>query len=196
MGMLNGETTAGAAGATVVTIDLDVDATCVVAITENADRGGIIATDGTPLDIASQTGDLINGPSGCVNTSASFYTDWTTFGSPDCWCYARNCLGDVDGLSQGSALAGYAYVSTDDLTIFLNAYGVKEPPKGDGIATITNGICADFARNAQGSALAGYARVSTDDLTILLANYNIKEPPKGDGIGDCTGPDYNYFITP
>jgi hypothetical protein len=192
---LNGETTAGADGATVVQLTLTVDADCEVAISENAARSGIVATDGTGLDISGQTGALITGgPGECVSSSAAFYGDWVTWGSPDCWCYAKNCLGDFDGLAQGNSFTGFTHVFTNDLNAFLPAYNIKEPPKGVGIAA--GEICADFARDAQGNSFTGFVRVFTNDLNILLASYNIKEPPKGVGIGDCTGPDYNFFIDP
>jgi hypothetical protein len=51
VGMLNGETTAGAAGAAVVTINITVDADTNICVEENAIRGGIVLTDGTGVDI-------------------------------------------------------------------------------------------------------------------------------------------------
>ena len=48
----------------------------------------------------------------------------------------------------------------------------------------------------EGNAITGIKRVFNFDLTQFLASYGIKEPPKGPGIGDCTGPDYNFFMTP
>jgi len=132
-----------------------------------------------------------------IKSTAPIYADWVKFGKPNCWAYARNCRGDADGKSQGSAIAGYAFVSTNDLNVLVAGWNVKEAPKGPGILSITNGICADFNRDQQGSAIAGYARVSTNDLNILVANWNVKEAPKGPGVADCmnTG-HYNYFVNP
>jgi hypothetical protein len=64
VGMLNGETTAGAAGAAVVTINIAVDAATNICVEENAIRGGIVLTDGTGVDIdgAVVCGDVIPGP--------------------------------------------------------------------------------------------------------------------------------------
>lgn len=133
----------------------------------------------------------------CVKATAPIYAAWVAFGKPDCWCYARNCRGDADGKSQGSAILGFSYVFSNDLNVVIAGWNVKEPPKGPGILSITNGICGDFARDQQGSAILGYARVFSNDLNILIANWNIKEAPKGPGIADCSDTGhYNRFVTP
>jgi hypothetical protein len=132
-----------------------------------------------------------------IKSNASIYPDWVRFGKPVCWAFARNCRGDADGLKQGSAALGFSHVFSNDLNILIKAWHVKEPPKGPGIMTIPNGICADFDRQQQGIAVLGYIRVFSNDLNILIANWNIKEPPKGPGVADCmaTG-HYNYFVQP
>jgi hypothetical protein len=145
----------------------------------------------------TQTGIVKFGtPPLCVKDTAPFYNDWVAFGKPNCWCYARNCKGDADGLKQGSAVTGYWFVGTNDLNILVAAWQVKEAPKGPGIATIANGICADFARDKQGSAVTGYWRVGTNDLNKLVASWQIKEAPKGAGVADCGTTDYNFFVNP
>jgi hypothetical protein len=166
-----------------ITVDENVSKVCV---TGNAIRGNVVlenASEATlsPLEVCW------NKPSDeCFPSSNPRYADWVAFGKPLCWCYARQCRGDADGKKQGSAFAGYMYVSTDDLNRLIAAWQVKEPPKGPGIATIPNGICADFNHDRQGSAFAGYMRVSTDDLAIMITSWQVKEPPKGLGIlGDC-----------
>jgi hypothetical protein len=79
------------------------------------------------------------------------------------------------------------YVSTTDLNLLVSAWLIKEPPKGSGILSIPNGICADFGHNQEGGR-SGWMRVSTADLNILVGNWLVKEPPKGSGIpGDCPG---------
>jgi hypothetical protein len=128
-----------------------------------------------------------------VKSSAPFYAAWAQYGRPTCWAYPRNCKGDVDGLKQGNPGAGYAWVSTNDLTPFLAAWKVLESPKGPGIMSIPNGICADFNRDQQGNPGAGYARVSTNDLTPFLASWKVLEPTKGPGIGICAQTNYHYW---
>ena len=80
---------------------------------------------------------------------------------------------------------------TNDLSVLIPAYNVKEAPKGSGILSKPNGICADFAHDKQGTALAGYTRVYTNDLVFLIANYNKKEVPKGSGVLPCDAANFN-----
>lgn len=171
----------------------DISGSAQVCVEADALRGGIVGDNLGTVD-ADDCGTIA--ATECVSSTAPFYADWVAFGKPACWCYARNCKGDANGKAEGSAFSGYSYVFNADLTVLLSAYGVKEPPKGPGIASIQNGICADFARNAEGSAFSGYSRVFNSDLSVFLANYGIKEAPKGPGIGDCTGPNYNFFVEP
>ena len=122
------------------------------------------------------------------------YDEWISVGAPDCWCYRRNCYGDTDDWAEGAAITGIKYVFNADLSVFLSSYGVKEAPKGPGIATIPNGICADFDRQVEGNGITGFKRVFNNDLAILLANYGVKEPPKGPGVPECEG--LFYFVLP
>jgi hypothetical protein len=132
-----------------------------------------------------------------IKNTAPFYNDWVAFGKPNCWAYARNCKGDADGKTQGSVALGLVYVFSNDLNVLISGWNIKEAPKGAGIMSIPNAVCADFARDKQGSVALGYARVFSNDLNILIANWNIKEAPKGPGVADCmaTG-HYNFFLVP
>lgn len=154
---------------------------------------GSVLTSNLPQTVVVMPGGAIE----CVKPTAPFFSDWVTFGKPNCWCYARNCKGDADGKTQGSAILGFTYVFSNDLNALISGWNVKEAPKGPGIMSIPNAICADFARDRQGSAILGFARVFSNDLNILIANWNIKEAPKGPGIADCmaTG-HYNFFVNP
>jgi len=174
----------------------DISGSAQVCVEADALRGGIVGDNLGTVDADDCDTIAPSQPTECVNSAAPFYADWVAFGKPACWCYAANCKGDANGTMEGTSFAGYKKVFTQDLNILLAAYDVKEPPKGPGIATIPNGICADFSRTREGTSFAGYKRVFTQDLNILLANYDVKEPPKGPGIGDCTGPDYNFFVEP
>ena len=195
---LNGEFTAGANGAASVQVKLTLSATADLTVCENATRGGIVAVDGTALDAACATQTINVGapPTEAIKETAPFYDDWAAFGKPDCWAYEYQCRGDADGLQEGSSFGGYRRVFNNDLNIFLSAYGVLEPPKGPGILTISNGICADFDHQQEGSSFGGYRRVFNNDLNIFLQYYGVLEPPKGPGIPPCDGANYNFFITP
>jgi hypothetical protein len=122
----------------------------------------------------------------CFPSACSGHSDWIALGRPECWCNPRQCHGDVDGLVGGSAKAGYYRVGPADLNVLISAWMVKEPPLGPGIASIPNGICADFAHDRGGSTKAGLYRVGPSDLNILIANWLITEPPHGTGVEpDC-----------
>jgi hypothetical protein len=125
-------------------------------------------------------------PGECFPSCRADYDTWLTAGSPECWCYPRQCHSDADGQSAGSAKAGVYYVGPADLNILVEAWMVREAPFGPGIASVENGICADFAHDRGGSGKSGFYRVGPTDLSILIANWLVKEPPYGPGIEpDC-----------
>ena len=100
----------------------------------------------------------------CVKSTAAFYTVWVGGGSmpwskPSCWCYQRNCRGDINGTMQFSY-----WVYTLDLTALKDAYGLQ-----DSLMTGSR-ICADLNRSAQFSY-----RVYTLDLGILKTYYAMQE---------------------
>ncbi|UCG58908.1 MAG: hypothetical protein JSU70_05220, partial [Phycisphaerales bacterium] len=129
---------------------------------------------------------LVAPPEECFPDCHPDYPEWVTVGKPPCWCYPRQCHGDTDGSRGGSAKAGYYYVGPTDLNVLVPVWLLREPPFGPGIASVPNGICADFAHDQGGSSKSGYYRVGPSDLNILIANWLKKEPPLGPGIQpDC-----------
>ncbi len=166
-----------------------------VTVALNEARGGIVLTDpdveaevnlnqATSVSISSaglvETGDLLP-------ETHPDYADWVAVGKPACWAYPRQCHGDADGRKEASE-AGASYVGLQDLNLLVAAWEVKEPPFGPGIASIPNGICADFAHDQDGNGVTGYYRVGVTDLNILVANWLIKEAPNGAGVAaDCGG---------
>jgi hypothetical protein len=128
----------------------------------------------------------------CFPSTDPGYANWLLHGKPRCWCYPRQCYGDADGKVQGAGGPGFRWVYIGDLNIFSVAYGVKEPPKGPGIATRFGplgdlGICGDFAHDVQGAAGPGFRYVYTNDLNIFSLYYGAKEPPKTQ-VGRITPP--------
>jgi len=123
---------------------------------------------------------------GCFPCCHEDYFEWLSVGKPDCWCYPRQCHGDADGLSYGSSKTGVYYVGPADLNILVAGWLKKEPPHGPGIASVPNGICADFAHDVSGSTKTGVYRVGTTDLNILVSNWLEREPTAGPGVpADC-----------
>ena len=169
-------------------LTLSEPATLTVALNEI--RGGVVLTDPdvpASVDLSQATGVVVAGGGDLLPPTHPDYAEWVAVGKPRCWAYPRQCHGDADGLAVASKTGTY-YVGTDDLNILIAAWQVKEPPFGPGIASIQNGICADFARDQEGSSKAGWYRVGTNDLNILIENWLVKEPPTGPGIpADCGG---------
>jgi hypothetical protein len=155
----------------------------------NEVRGGIVLTNPdvpAEVDLSGATGISIAGGPDLSAASPSDYAEWIAVGKPQCWTFPRQCHGDADGLKEGDAKAGFYYVGPSDLNILIAAWQVKEPPLGPGIASIANGICADFAHDQAGSATTGFYRVGSTDLNRLVENWLVKEPPGGPGVpGDC-----------
>ncbi len=170
-----------------------------VTVTPNQIRGGVVLTNASTvanLDLTQatniSTGSTVAGVSGAalsaLTTTNADYAEWLAVGKPACWTFARQCRGDADGRMEATADGGMTYVGPADLSVLVAAWQVLEPPFGPGIASIPNGICADFAHDKGGSAATGYYRVGTTDLNRLVANWLVKEPPAGPGIpGDCGG---------
>jgi hypothetical protein len=157
----------------------------------NEVRGGIVLTNPdvpAEVDLSGATGIAIAGGPDLSAASPSDYAEWIAVGKPQCWTFPRQCHGDADGLKEGDAKTGFYYVGPSDLNILIAAWQIKEPPLGPGIASIANGICADFAHDQAGSATTGFYRVGSTDLNRLVENWLVKEPPAGPGVpGDCAG---------
>jgi hypothetical protein len=161
-----------------------------VTVTLNEIRGGVVLTNpdvAAAVDLSQATGIAIDEGSDVFPPTHPKYDEWVAVGKPDCWAYPRQCRGDADGRAIAGKTGTY-YVGTDDLNILMAAWQVREQPFGPGIASIENGICADFARDQEGSSKTGYYRVGTNDLNILVENWLVKEAPDGPGVpGDCGG---------
>jgi hypothetical protein len=159
-------------------------------VTLNEIRGGVVLTNpdkAATVDLSQATGVVVNGGVDLLPPTHPDYAEWVAVGKPACWAYPRQCHGDADGLAV-SGKTGTYYVGTSDLNILTDAWQVKEPPFGPGIASIQNGICADFAHDIEGGNKAGWYRVGTNDLNILVENWLVKEPPAGPGVpADCGG---------
>jgi hypothetical protein len=155
-----------------------VDLTCATNVSTAAPA---TTTATTPSTVAKSVSKM----STSAETSSE-YAEWVSVGKPVCWTYPRQCRGDADGRTEATPDGGTSYVGQADLNVLVAAWQILEPPFGPGIASVQNGICADFAHDKGGSAATGYYRVGTTDLNRLVANWLIKEAPAGPGIpADC-----------
>jgi hypothetical protein len=156
-----------------------------VTIRENTVRGGVVLTNGSHPDVnAPGIYGTPKWPLDCLiggNAGTSEYKDWVAFGYPKCWCYPRNCRGDINGTIKFGT-----WVTVEDLTLFKTAYGksVAQIPPG--------GICADLDRKIKFGI-----RVSVEDLTIFKLYYGKATTlvPTCDKTPTNTGP-YNWWAAP
>jgi hypothetical protein len=198
MGVLDedGNQAAGPVAAQVIelTVDGSADLTVSADTLRGPDSGVVGSALASNLPIVIPGGDICLTevtaifPAGHPRAGQSYYQEWLDVGSPQCWCYARQCWGDAAGDRTGTLFTGYTWVGLTDLDIFALAWNVLEPDKGPGIDSVPNGICADFNHDLTGTLFTGYTRVGLTDLTIFAATWNVLEPDKGPGIpGDCGG---------
>jgi hypothetical protein len=120
----------------------------------------------------------------CMKDTAPEYSEWDSWGRPECWCYRKQCRGDINGttfLGKPITLA--------DLSFFKMPFGVPDTY----LATIPNGICADLNH----AAFLG-KRITLADLNIFKAYFNLPDAnvPCCNNDGDCVltiDDHYNYW---
>jgi hypothetical protein len=119
----------------------------------------------------------------CLNRNAPGYADWVAWGRPDCWCYPRQCRGDIDGKR-----ILMKWVQGADLTAFRAAF-LKTDAQ---LALIPNGICADLDHKR-----ILMKRVQGADLTVFRAYFLQPDAlvPICDQAPVNTGP-YNFWTSP
>jgi len=144
----------------------------------------VCATKGGCTDTSYTTGAGTCAVVLCFPTSEPNMTTWKNLGKPRCWCYQRQCRGDLSGSVEGGSKGGYYWVGSADIGVFSKAYLVKEPTFGVGLKGEPN-ICADVTHTVEGGSKGGYYRVGSADIGIFSKTYLIKEPTFGSGIGTC-----------
>ncbi|MHC4155897.1 MAG: hypothetical protein ACYST6_13365 [Planctomycetota bacterium] len=147
-----------------------------VILAANEIRGGVVNEDSVTV-IPSITECYADFGCCCLNGTAMEYAAWSAFGMPACWCYRKQCRGDIDGLMTGPFPVGIP-----DLTLFKAAFNkivIPEPP----------GVCADLDH-----VQTGPFRCAIPDLTIFKQNFNKLDSmvPRCDEEPIYTGP-YNFW---
>jgi hypothetical protein len=120
----------------------------------------------------------IAGPTECLKATAPEYPAWEQWGKPDCWCYARQCRGDADGIKTGPF-----WVAIPDLNMFRAAFNKSDLV----LETVTNGICSD-----NDHAKTGPFRVAIPDLNTFRLYFNKPEL----SVPECDNTNYNFWETP
>ena len=140
-------------------------------------RGGVVG-GGDPFATNLPVED-VDVTFGCFPSDDPAHQSWLDVGSPDCWCYPRQCHGDADGLREGAVKKWY--VGSLDVGILVSAWKIVETSLPGTILDSTQ-ICADFDHLLEGAVKKW--RVGSLDVGILVANWKVLDPGV---LGDCGG---------
>ncbi|NLH16353.1 MAG: hypothetical protein GX455_07230 [Phycisphaerae bacterium] len=187
MGVLDqtGNQSAGPATTTnLITVQLK-GVGCPTTVTISADtlRGpasgvvGSVLSSNLPITV-----EVLNMCGECLKWSAPEYPDWVAWGKPACWCYRRQCRGDINGKKEP---IGTAQIGATDLNTFKSAFG-KNPTD---LAFVSNGICADLNHAKE---KIGTARVGATDLGQFKLYYG----KAAAAIPECDFLHYKFWLTP
>jgi hypothetical protein len=153
------------------TVDFGGDATTQVTITANALRGEIVLEDLQHANIVAPGCEL----SGllCMADGHPAKAAWDAWGQPDCWCWKRQCRGDVNSTKNGPF-----WVQALDKAIFRAAFNKSDVV----LAGISGGICSDLNHIKNGPF-----RVQALDKTIFRLYFNKSETlvPLCSGVANC-----------
>jgi hypothetical protein len=119
------------------------------------------------------TGNVWTFNTECMKSTATEYIDWVNWGRPSCWCFQRQCRGDINGTKN------LQWVNLLDLNLLKATYQKNDTQIGQ----ITNGICTDLnhAKNLQ--------RVNLLDLNILKSYYQKNDTQ----VPVCPSTNYNFW---
>jgi hypothetical protein len=132
--------------------------------------GGTVVDCGTPVNISVAAY--------CMKSTHPDYTFWVLHGKPKCWCYAKQCRGDING-----AMEGPFWVSQRDKVIFMQYLGqFMDPPPPSPFP----GPCADLNHKQEGPFW-----VSQQDKVIFMQYLSQMIPPP-----NCDSTHINFWCTP
>jgi hypothetical protein len=126
----------------------------------------------------------------CLNsagTTTAHWNDWKLYSKPTCWCYQRQCRGDINGKKTGT------WVSSADFTLLRSCLLVADANLLPGGSHYPWGICSDLNQKKTGT------RVSSSDFTILRTYLLASDactpvcPTNWDGAG---ADDFRWWATP
>lgn len=102
-----------------------VDRGCNIAIAENPIRGGVVLEDGSTPGINAPGCTSLD----CMKDTHPDHAKWLYWDKPKCWCYSRQCRGDINGIKTGPF-----WVQPIDLALFRASFNKLEhlmPPGGE-----------------------------------------------------------------
>ncbi|MHC4498687.1 MAG: choice-of-anchor Q domain-containing protein, partial [Planctomycetota bacterium] len=166
-------------------IDMGDDSAVPSCVSTDVDGNGRFSGEAVDLGAYEYASGNSHNPGDpdCVSTSASEYADWVSVGKPDCWCYPRQCNGDVDAVKE----YGVYWVFLNDLNLFKDCF------QQVGIGPGSPCLCSDFAHDIK----YGVYRVFLNDMAIFRTYFQATYVPCCDDDGDCDLTDgdtrFNYW---
>jgi hypothetical protein len=149
-------------------ISVRVDKECTLTITANVSRAGstgvVMESPDEAVTVNLPAPITLTGCGAiteCLLDTAPEHQAWLDWGKPDCWCYARQCRGDADGVKTGPF-----WVAIPDLNMFRAAFNKTDLV----LQGIANGICSDADHTKTGPF-----RVAIPDLNIFRLYFNKPE---------------------
>jgi hypothetical protein len=163
-------------------LSIRVSKPCCLTITANVARAGstgVVMESPDQVVTVNLPGSIcIDWSDECMKTTHPRYADWEAWGKPACWCYAKQCRGDING-----ALFLAKPVTGADLIIFKAAFNKTDAE----LAQVTNGICADLNM----APFLG-KRVTGADLIIFKQYFNLADT----SVPECPSENINYWEVP
>jgi hypothetical protein len=150
-----------------------------VAIRANGIRGGVVMEDASTVEPNAPGcgSDVTYIP--CMASGHPDYAEWQNVCEPNCWCYPRQCHGDMDCAQE----YGTYWVLLNDLNDFKDCFGLT------GIGCGHECLCADFAHDTE----YGTYRVLLNDLNIFKTYFGSTSVPCCDADQDCDPTNDSYF---
>lgn len=110
-----------------------------VTVSENTQRGGVVM-ENYLLDPSDNLPQSVYVGQPCINSAAGAkYTTWLAWDYPECWCYKKQCNGDLNGASFWGRP-----VANNDLSLFKLAFGKTDAELRNVSEAGVPGICADL----------------------------------------------------
>ncbi len=148
-----------------------VSESCNMSVTLNSIRGNVVLEDASEPTV-SLTGatdmPVACGGGPCFPTDHPDYDAWVALGSPECWCFPKQCHGDADGQQEKIGVLWYS-VAYNDLDVLIGGWKQRTGAQP--------GICADFNHAEEKIGILWY-KVGYDDLNILIQYWKSRNIPE------------------
>ena len=149
---------------------------CVVSLSRDTDRGGVVNEDGS--DYATLSGCSLT-YANCLPKGHADWSEYDKVGRPDSWCGKKQCHGDATNSPETFGRDNWVAVGILDFGVFAEGYNDNSY---GGDPTVDTWIAADFTHSAETFGRDNWVRVGILDFGIFAEYYN---DPCGTVPADC-----------